>query len=52
MNHINPRPIIGNIAPPLFGQSNQPYGVGVLGGVGFSESANNRRLELQARFTF
>jgi hypothetical protein len=28
------------------------YGVGILGGTGFSESANNRRLDMQARFTF
>jgi hypothetical protein len=27
-------------------------GAGTLGGTGFSESANNRRLELQTRFTF
>lgn len=52
LNHNNPGPIIGNIASPLFGLANQPYGVGSLGGTGFSESANNRRLELQARFTF
>ncbi len=52
LNHNNPGPIIGNIASPLFGQANQPYGVGVLGGTVFSESANNRRLELQMRFTF
>lgn len=48
-NHNNPGPIIGNITSPLFGQANQPAGSG--GGI-FSESANNRRLELQARFTF
>jgi Carboxypeptidase regulatory-like domain len=47
-NHNNPGPIIGNITSPLFGQANQPAGSG---GV-FSESANNRRLELQTRFTF
>ena len=48
-NHNNPGPIIGNIASPLFGQANQPAG----GGFGaFSEMANNRRLELQMRFTF
>ena len=47
-NHNNPGPIIGNITSPLFGQANQPAGVGG----GFSESANNRRLELQTRFTF
>jgi hypothetical protein len=52
LNHNNPGPIIGNIASPLFGLANQPYGVSGLGGTGFSESANNRRLELQARFTF
>lgn len=52
LNHNNPGPIIGNIASPSFGEANQPFGVGVLGGTGFSESANNRRLELQTRFTF
>jgi TonB dependent receptor len=52
LNRNNPGPIIGNIASPLFGLANQPYGVGGLGGTGFSESANNRRIELQARFTF
>ena len=52
LNHNNPGPIIGNTASPLFGQANQPYGVGVLGGTGFSESADNRRLELQTRVTF
>ena len=48
-NHNNPGPIIGNITSPLFGLANQPAGVG--SGI-FSESANNRRLELQTRFTF
>jgi hypothetical protein len=48
-NHNNPGPIIGNIASPLFGQANQPAGSG---NAIFSESANNRRLELQMRFTF
>ena len=52
LNHNNPGPIIGNIASPLFGSANQPYGTGSLGGTGFSESADNRRLELQARFAF
>jgi hypothetical protein len=52
LNHNNPGPIIGNIASPIFGLANQPYGVGTLGGTGFSESADNRRLELQARFSF
>jgi hypothetical protein len=48
INHNNPGPIIGNITSPLFGMANQPAGSG--GGV-FAESANNRRLELQTRFT-
>jgi hypothetical protein len=48
-NHNNPGPIIGNVTSPLFGQANQPAGSG--NGV-FSESANNRRPELQTRFTF
>jgi hypothetical protein len=52
LNHNNPGPIIGNIASPLFGLANQPYGASTLGGTGFSESADNRRLELQARFSF
>ena len=52
LNHNNPGPIIGNVTSPLFGLANQPYGAGSLGGTGFSESADNRRLELQARFTF
>jgi hypothetical protein len=61
INHNNPGPIIGNITSPLFGRANQPAGGGFglggggqvnnLGG-GFSENANNRRLELQTRLTF
>jgi hypothetical protein len=52
LNHNNSGPIIGNIASPLFGLANQLYGTSTLGGTGFSESADNRRLELQTRFTF
>jgi hypothetical protein len=52
VNHTNPGPIIGNITSPLFGQANQPSDARDLGGGGFSESANNRRLELQVRFNF
>jgi len=52
LNRNNSGPIIGNISSPLFGQANQPYGTGSLGGTGFSESADNRRLEIQTRFTF
>jgi hypothetical protein len=40
------------MASPLFGRANQFYGATLLGGTGLSESANNRRLELQIRFTF
>ncbi len=47
-NHDNPGQIIGNITSPLFGQANS-----IAGGFGaFSENANNRRFELQARFAF
>jgi hypothetical protein len=47
-NHLNQGPITGNINSPLFGESNQ-----IAGGIGaFSGSANNRRIELQALFTF
>ena len=49
INHNNPGPIIGNITSPIFGQANQPAGSG---NSIFSENANNRRLELQMRFTF
>ena len=49
LNHNNPGPIIGNITSPLFGQANQPAGIG---NRIFSESANNRRLELLTRLTF
>src|SRR5262249_8757696 len=48
-NHNNPGPIVGNITSPLFGHANQPAGSG---NAIFSESANNRRLELQTRFAF
>jgi hypothetical protein len=48
LNHTNPGPIIGDITSPLFGQANS-----MAGGYGaFSENANNRRLELQLRFSF
>jgi len=49
INHTNPGPIIGNITSPLFALANQPSDAA---GFGFSESANNRRLELQTRLTF
>lgn len=50
LNHNNPGPIIGDIASPLFGRSNQMPGSP--NGEGFTENASNRRLELQVRFTY
>lgn len=50
LNHTNPGPIIGDITSPLFGNSNQI--AGGPNGEGFFETGNNRRLELQTRFTF
>jgi hypothetical protein len=50
LNHKNPGPIVGDITSPLFGTSNQI--AGAPNGEGFSETANNRRLELQVRLTF
>jgi hypothetical protein len=50
LNHTNPGPIVGNISSPLFGRANQM--AGTPNGEGFSEAANNRRFELQLRFTY
>jgi hypothetical protein len=50
LNHTNQGPIIGNITSALFGRANQM--AGTPNGEGFSEAANNRRLELQIRFTY
>lgn len=48
LNHVNPGPINGIVTSPLFGSPNT-----LAGGVGaFAQSGLNRRLELQARFTF
>jgi hypothetical protein len=49
LNHNNPGPIIGNITSPLFDRANS---AAIGWGGGFAENANNRRLELQLRFTF
>jgi len=49
-NHTNAGPIVGNVTSPLFGFSNQV--ASSPNGEGFYENANNRRLELQCRFTF
>ena len=50
INHTNPGPIVGNITSPYFGFSNQI--AGGQNGEGFYETANNRRLESQIKFTF
>jgi len=50
LNHTNPGPIIGDITSPLFGHANKI--AGGPNGEGFFETANNRRLESQIRFTF
>jgi hypothetical protein len=52
LNHNNPGSIVGDITSPFFGRANQSAGATSLGGTGFLESANNRRLEFQTRFTF
>jgi hypothetical protein len=50
LNHTNPGPIIGNITSPYFGFANQI--AGGQNGEGFYETANNRRLESQIKFTW
>jgi hypothetical protein len=46
LNHVNLATPIGNLSSPLFGQSN------ALAGGPFSSAASNRRIELQASFSF
>ncbi len=50
LNHLNPGPIVGDITSPLFGHANQI--AATPNGEGFYETASNRRLEWQLRFTF
>jgi opacity protein-like surface antigen len=50
LNHTNPGPITGDITSPLFGSANKI--AGGPNGEGFFETADNRRLEAQIRFTF
>ena len=52
INHNNPGPIIGDITSPFFGRANQSAGSTGFGRTDFLESANNRRLELQVKFSF
>jgi hypothetical protein len=49
---IPARPVIGDITSPFFGRANQSGGAASFGGTGFLESANNRRLEFQMKFSF
>ena len=46
-NTLNPGTPIGNLSSPYFGTSNA-----IAGGFGPVAMANNRRLELQLRFSF
>lgn len=50
LNHTNPGPIEGDITSPYFGFANMV--AGGQNGEGFYETANNRRLESQIKFTF
>jgi len=50
LNHTNLGTPIGNLSSTLFGQSNTTSGG--FGAGGINQSAGNRRIELQARFTF
>jgi hypothetical protein len=51
LNHVNPGQYVGNLNSPLFGLPTAVYtGFGGYGGMGTGE--DNRRLDLQARFTF
>lgn len=47
LNTTNLGPPVGNLSSPLFGES-----IGIAGGWGPGGGANNRRVELQARFSF
>jgi hypothetical protein len=48
LNYVNRGPVVGNINSPFFGESTQ-----IAGGYGaYGGSSNNRRLELQMRFSF
>jgi hypothetical protein len=49
LNHVNPSVPVGNLSSPLFGTSNSLGGFGGFGGGG---SAANRRVTLQAQFSF
>lgn len=50
-NHTNPGQPIGSLLSPVFGQSTSLAGFGGFGGGG-NGSAGNRKIEIQARFSF
>lgn len=50
-NHTNLGTPVGNLSSPFFGQSLSTGG-GFGGGGGGNQAAGNRRIELQARFSF
>ena len=53
LNHVNPGGYVGNLNSPQFGQPtgvNTAFGGGGFGGAG--ATADNRRIELQTRFSF
>jgi hypothetical protein len=53
LNHVNPGGYVGNLNSPQFGQPtgvNTAFGGGGFGGAG--TTADNRRIELQTRFSF
>ncbi|MEP6533818.1 MAG: TonB-dependent receptor, partial [Bryobacteraceae bacterium] len=52
LNHVNPGPPIGDLSSPNFGLSNSIAGGGFGGPGGGGGSANNRRIDLQLRFSF
>jgi hypothetical protein len=55
LNHVNPSGFVGNLNSPQFGQAtgvNTGFGGGPGGGGPGGTVANNRRIELQTRFTF
>lgn len=51
-NHVNPGTPIGDLSSPNFGVSNSIAGGGFGGPGGGGGSANNRRIDLQLRFSF
>jgi hypothetical protein len=51
LNHVNPGGYVGNLNSPLFGRATSVF-TGFGGGGPAGSAANNRRIELQTRFSF